>query len=68
MCLQSNWKAGDKMNYTIKRIADNKAVMNMENGVEVTIVFREEDNPDIENIVTNNLMISYEARIKDLKN
>ena len=56
------------MNYTIKRIADNKAVMNMENGVEVTIVSRKENNPDIENIVTNNLMISYEARIKDLKN
>ena len=61
-------KVRTEMNDTIKRFDDNKAVMNMENGVEVTIVFREEDNPDIENIVTNNLMISYEARIKDLKN
>lgn len=52
------------MNYTIKRIDENKAIMEMEDGSKVTIIFREEDNPDIEDIVTNNLMMSYEARMK----
>lgn len=52
------------MNYTIKRIDENKAVMEMWDGSKVTIIFREEDNPDIEDIVTNNLMMSYEARMK----
>ena len=55
------------MNYTIKRIDKNKAVMEMENGRKVTIIFRKEDNPDIEDIVTNNLMMSYEQRIKNYK-
>ena len=57
-------KAGEEMNYTIKRIDENKAAMEMEDGSKVTIIFREEDNPDIEDIVTNNLMMSYEARMK----
>ena len=59
-------KAGKEMNYTIERIGENKAVVNMENGVEVTIIFRKEDNPDIEDIVTNNLMMSYEQRIAEI--
>ncbi len=54
------------MNYTIKRVDENKAVMEMEDGSKVTIIFREEDNPDIEDIVTNNLMMSYEARMKEM--
>ncbi len=56
------------MNYTIKRIDENKAVMNMENGSKVIIIFKKEDNPDIEDIVTNNLMMSYEQRMKELNN
>ena len=59
-------KAGEEMNYTIKRVDENKAVMEMEDGSKVTIIFREEDNPDIEDIVTNNLMMSYEARMKEM--
>ncbi|HJF39969.1 MAG TPA: hypothetical protein K8V91_03515 [[Clostridium] spiroforme] len=51
------------MNYIIKRIEEDKAVMEMENGSKVTIIFRKKDNPDIEDIVTNNLMMSYEQRI-----
>ena len=54
------------MNYTIKRVDENKAVMEMEDGSKVTIIFREEDNPDIEDIVTNNLMMSYEQRMKEM--
>ena len=54
------------MNYIIKRIEEDKAVMEMENGSKVTIIFRKEDNPDIEDIVTNNLMMSYEQRIKNI--
>lgn len=56
------------MNCIIKRIDDNKAVMEMENGSRIMITFRKEDNPDIEDIVTNNLMMSYEQRIKGLNN
>ena len=56
------------MNYTIKRIDENKAVMKMENGSKVIIIFKKEDNPDIEDIVTNNLMMSYEQRMKELIN
>lgn len=37
-------KVRTEMNDTIKRFDDNKAVMNMENGVVVTIIFREEYN------------------------
>ena len=56
------------MNYTIKRIDKNKAIMEMENGSRITLIFRDEDNPDIEDIVTNNLMMSYEQRMKGLNN
>ena len=58
-------KAGKEMNYIIKRIEENKVVMEIENGSKVTIIFRKEDNTDIEDIVTNNLMMSYEQRIRD---
>lgn len=53
------------MNYTLKKTAENVAVMETENGCKVTIVFKKEDNLDIEDIVTNNLMMSYERRIKE---
>ena len=56
------------MNYTIKRIDENRAVMEMYNGSKVIIIFKKEDNPDIEDIVTNNLMMSYEQRMKELIN
>ena len=39
--------------------------MEIENGSKVTIIFRKEDNTDIEDIETNNLMMSYEQRIRD---
>ena len=55
------------MSYTIKRIDENKAVMEMENGSKVIIIFKKEDNPDIEDIVTNNLMMSYELRMKTME-
>ena len=61
-------KVGKEMNYTIKRIDENKAVMEMENGSKVTIIFKKEDNLDIEDIVTNNLMMSYEQRMKQIDN
>lgn len=57
-------KVGIIMNYTLKKTAENVAVMETENGCKVTIVFRKEDNPDIEDIVTNNLMMSYEQRMR----
>lgn len=59
-------KAGKEMNYSIKRIDENKAVMEMDNGSKVIIIFKKEDNPDIEDIVTNNLMMSYEQRIAEI--
>lgn len=60
-------KAGIIMNYTLKKTAENVAVMETENGCSVTIVFKKEDNPDIEDIVTNNLMMSYEQRMREKK-
>lgn len=61
-------KAGKEMDYIIKRIDENKAVMEMDNGSKVIIIFKKKDNPDIEDIVTNNLMMSYEQRMKGLNN
>ncbi len=57
-------KAGKTMNYTMRKTAANIVVMEMENKTKITIRFKERDNPDIENIVTDNLMMSYERRIK----
>lgn len=57
-------KEGKEMDYIIKRIDENKAVMEMENVSKITIIFKKEDNSDIENIVTNNLIMSYGQRMK----
>ena len=56
------------MDFILKRIDENKAVMEMDNGSKVIIIFKKKDNPDIEDIVTNNLMMSYEQRMKGLNN
>ena len=56
------------MNYTIKRIDQNRAVMEMYNGSKVIIIFKKEVKPEIEDIVTNNLMMSYEQRMKQIDN
>lgn len=53
------------MNYTMERIAENVVVMTTDKGNTIKIVFRKEDNPDIENIVTDNLLMSYEQRIRN---
>ena len=53
------------MDCVIKRIAENVVVMTTDKGNTIKIVFRKEDNPDIENIVTDNLLMSYEMRIRN---
>lgn len=53
------------MSSVIHRVAENVVVMKTQSGCTVTIKFRKEDNPDIENIVTDNLLTSYEQRIRD---
>ena len=53
------------MDYTLKRMDKNIVIMELENKTKIIIRFREADNPDIEDIVTNNLMMSYEKRMKD---
>lgn len=53
------------MDYTLKRLDKNIVIMELENKTKIIIRFREEDNPDIEDIITNNLMMSYEQRMKD---
>ncbi len=53
------------MSYTMQRIAENVVIMKTDNGCSVKIIFRKEDNPDIENIVTENLLTSYERRIRE---
>ena len=56
------------MKHKFLHIADNVVEMETENGNHVKIVFSEEDNPEIENIVTNNIMMSYEQRIRGKSN
>lgn len=51
------------MSSVIHRVAENVVKMKKKNGCTVTIKFRKEDNPDIENIVIENLLTSYERRI-----
>lgn len=58
-------KAGEEMKYKLKRILENVVVAETDTGNRVTIIFQKEDNPDIEDIVTNNLLMSYEQRIKN---
>lgn len=53
------------MDYTLKRLDKNIVIMELENKTKIIVRFREEDNPDIEDIITNNLMMSYEQRMKD---
>lgn len=53
------------MDYTLKRLNKNIVIMELENKTKIIVRFREEDNPDIEDIITNNLMMSYEQRMKD---
>ena len=43
----------------------NSVMMKSEKGIDIKLVFKEDDNPEIENMVTNNLMMSYEQRIKE---
>ena len=52
------------MNYIMTRIGQNVAFVKADNGVNVRINFSSEDNSEIEDIVTNNLLLSYEKRIK----
>lgn len=53
------------MDYILKRLDKNIVIMELENKTKIIVRFREEDNPDIEDIITNNLMMSYEQRMKD---
>ena len=52
------------MNYIMTRTGADSAYVKVDNGVNVRINFSSEDNSEVEDIVTNNLLISYEKRIK----
>lgn len=52
-------------NYEITRVDENTVTYTTEDGSNVTLRFREEDNPDIEGIITENLLSSYERRIRE---
>ena len=52
------------MNYVMTRTGQNTVYVKAENGVNVRIYFSSEDNSEVEDIVTNNLLLSYEKRIK----
>lgn len=52
------------LNYEMERIDADTVVMTTERGEMVTLHFQPKDNPDIENIITDNLLTSYERRIK----
>ena len=42
----------------------NSVMLKSEKNIEIKLIFKENDNSEIENIVTNNLMMSYEQRIE----
>ena len=52
-------------NYEIIRVDENTVKYTTEDGSNVTLRFRKEDNPDIEDIITENLLSSYERRIRE---
>ena len=52
------------MNYIMTRTGQDSAHVKANNGVNVRINFSSEDNAEVEDIVTNNLLLSYEKRIK----
>ena len=52
------------MNYIMTRTGQDTVFMKANNGVNVRINFSSEDNTEVEDIVTNNLLLSYEKRIK----
>lgn len=56
------------LNYEIERVDATTVIMTTEHGEKVTLHFQPEDNPDIENIITDNLLTSYERRIKAMAN
>ena len=52
-------------NYEITRVDENTVKYTTEDGSNVTLRFRKEDNPNIEDIITENLLSSYERRIRE---
>ena len=52
------------MNYIMTRTGRDSVCVKGDNGVNVRINFSSEDNSEVEDIVINNLLISYEKRIK----
>ena len=52
------------LNYEMEKVDATTVVMMTKRGEKVTLHFQPEDNPDIENIITDNLLTSYERRIK----
>ena len=52
-------------NYEITRVDENTVKYTTEDGSNVTLRFRKEDNPDIDDIITENLLSSYERRISE---
>ena len=52
------------MNYIMTRTGNDSIYMKADNGVNVRITFSSEDNTEVEDVVTNNLLLSYEKRIK----
>jgi hypothetical protein len=52
------------MNYIMTRTGQNSAYVKADNGVNVRMNFSSVDNTEVEGIVTNNLLLSYEKRIK----
>ena len=51
--------------YSMKKIDDNTVVIKTDKGNTVTLRFQPEDNFDVEDIITNNLLTSYERRIQE---
>lgn len=56
------------LNYEMERVDATTVIMTTERGEKVTLHFQPEDNPDIENIITDNLLTSYGRRIRIMAN
>ena len=52
------------MNYTMTKIGLNSVELKTDKGVTVKMNFNTNDNYEVEDNVTSNLLMSYEERIK----
>ena len=53
------------MNEKIQRISKSEFIMESEKGEFITLIFNEIDNKDVENLILESLLTSYETRLNN---